>query len=186
MTSEAAILVRLQRRIADLERRVENGVRHGTVEEVDTSDTKAPRVRLRIGGTEERPQLSPWLPYSQFAGAFKMHTPPVKGQTLTVLSPGGDFRQGFAIPLSFSEENPSPSDKPDQHVMAFGNVTITITADGLSFVVGGSRIDVTEAGVVIDGETISTTGTRLEHNGRNVGATHRHPVVGTETMDPNE
>lgn len=113
-------MIRLERRIAELERRLENTVRHGVVKEVNLKDKKKPRVRLVIGqGKDGTDMLSPWIAYRQFAGDHKHHAPPTKGMTMTIISPAGDSRQGFAIPLTFSENNPSPSDKPDEHVITY-------------------------------------------------------------------
>ena len=58
-------IVELAARIAELERRFSGMMRHGTVEELDTSKH---RVRLKFGtDVEGKPFLSPWIPYAQMA-----------------------------------------------------------------------------------------------------------------------
>ena len=127
-------LAELVVRIAELERRFANMMRHGTVEEVDA---KKQRLRIRLGeGDDGAPFIGPWVPYAQIAGDLKLHTPPSKGQQMTMLNPTGDFRQAVAIPLTWSDRNQSPSEKPDEHVLSFGSVQITLKENELEFKVG--------------------------------------------------
>lgn len=195
----ASVLARMARRIAQLERRLENTVRHGVVREVDT---ERQRMRLAVGvdagGAE---QLSPWIPYGQHAGDYKHHAPPTEGMSFTMFAPGGDWRQAVAIPLTWSDANPSPSKKGDEHVETFGDLSITrrkdemILAvgatkvhfrpggtDALTVEVGSTRIHLTQDGISADAETFVHRGERVEHDGRNIGKQHRHSdvMVGTE------
>ena len=66
--------------------------------------------------------LSPWVPYAQFSGALRVHTPPTVGQQFTAMSPTGDFQQAVAVPLTHSTANPSPSTAAEQNVLSFGDV----------------------------------------------------------------
>ncbi|RWX72588.1 phage baseplate assembly protein V [Mesorhizobium sp. M2A.F.Ca.ET.039.01.1.1] len=141
----------LAARVAELERRANNMMRHGTVAEVDPAKAT---VRLRIGGTDEKPFLSPPIPYGQIAGAMKVHTPPSVGQQMTLLSPTGDFRQAVAMPLTWSDQNASPSQAGDQHVLKFGSCTITIKGDEVhvevpkvTLICGGSSFELTGGGL---------------------------------------
>jgi phage baseplate assembly protein V len=127
-------LAELVVRIAELERRFANMMRHGTVEQVDA---KKQRLRIRLGeGDDGAPFIGPWVPYAQLAGDLKLHTPPSKGQQMTMLNPTGDFRQAVAIPLTWSDRNQSPSEKPDEHVLTFGSVRVTLKESELEFKVG--------------------------------------------------
>jgi len=127
-------LAELVVRIAELERRFANMMRHGTVEQVDA---KKQRLRIRLGeGDDGAPFIGPWVPYAQIAGDLKLHTPPSKGQQMTMLNPTGDFRQAVAIPLTWSDRNQSPSEKPDEHVLTFGSVRVTLKESELEFKVG--------------------------------------------------
>jgi phage baseplate assembly protein V len=135
----------LLRDVADLKRRLDTTVRHGTVTDVDA---KKQRVRLSIGGTEDKPHKSPWVPYGQIAGALKVHTPPSVGQQMTLFAPTGDFRQSVALPFTWSDDNKSPSDKPDEHVLTFENVTVTIKKDSLKVTVGDASIEITKDSIL--------------------------------------
>lgn len=109
--------------IDDLKQRLANTVRHGTVHP-GSVDPKAGTVRLRIGGTDDKPLLSPPVRYAQQAGALKIHTPPSDWQQMTLFSPGGNSRLGVAMPFGWSNENKSPSEKGDEHVVTLGDLLI--------------------------------------------------------------
>lgn len=188
-------LVEVAARVADLERRFSGMMRHGTVAEVDPEQQ---RVRLDFGpahGAEGR-FLSPWVPYAQFSGALKVHTPPTVGQQLTAMSPTGDFQQAVAIPLTHSSQNPSPSGAGDQNVVTYGNVTMTLADDlvqaevgGLTFKLTGSAAEVSVGGVTfkVSGAGVEITGGMVKHNGTNIGDTHTHtdtPGLGAGTTSP--
>ena len=177
-------LVELASRVAELERRFAGVMRHGTVAQVDAEKQA---VRLKLGqDASGAPFLSPWVPYAQIAGALKVHTPPSVGQQFTLMAPAGDWQQAVAVPMTWSDANPSPSQQGDENVVTYGNVTATIK-DGLVKVqVGGTALEITAAhlkvtrgGVAhkIDASGVTTTGGAIEHNGRNVGSTHRHGDV---------
>ncbi len=162
-------LVELASRVADIERRLSGAVRHGRVAKVDT---KKQRMRLDLGpahGTDGR-FLSPWVPYAQMAGALKVYTPPAEGQQYTLMSPSGDFRQAVALPLTWSDSNPSPSDDPDENVITYGNVRMTLRDDLVQIQVGGVTFKIT-------GDGIDITGGHVCHDGHNIGSTHKHIEV---------
>lgn len=178
-------LIDLAARVADLERRAAGMMRHGRVAEIDPSRQ---RMRLDFGpahGTGGR-FLSPWVPYAQVAGDLKIHTPPSEGQQFTVISPGGDFQQAVAVPLTWSDDNPAPSQAGDENVLTYGNISATLKDDLVEVTVGGAvlrlssgqieiavgdvRIKVADANVQISGGTVT-------HDGRDIGATHIHGGV---------
>lgn len=162
-------LVELAARIAELERRFSGMMRHGTVAEVDTNTQ---RIRLDFGpahGISGR-FLSPWIPYAQFSGALRVHTPPTVGQQFTAMSPNGDFQQAVAVPLTHSNANPSPSTAADQNVVRFGDVTLTLAEDHLEVSVGEVRFKV-------DGTNVEITGGEVRHNSKNIGDSHIHSGV---------
>jgi len=109
--------------VTELQRRFENSQRPGVVHEVDPAKQ---RVRLLLGGTEASPFLSPWVPYSQVAGELKVHSPPSKGQQMIFVCPDGDFRRGYAVPFTWSNQNPSPSSRGDEHVTTYGKSKQTV------------------------------------------------------------
>jgi len=161
-------IVELAARIAELERRFSGMMRHGTVEEVDASRH---RVRLKFGTDDEaKPFLSPWIPYAQAAGALKVHVPPSVGQQFTLMAPAGDWQQAVAVPFTWSNQNPSPSESGEENVLTFGNVRVTLK-DG--------RLEVSAAGVTLEltGNGLAITGGEVRHEGKNIGATHTHGGV---------
>lgn len=118
-------------------------------------DAKAGKARIRLGGTDEEPFLSPWVRYAQVMGALKVHTPPSIGQQMDLHSDNGDFEMGTLHPRTQSEANPSPSEKGDEHVVTFGPWTITLKGDELS--IKGPKI-VLEC----DGTSFELTGSGLK------------------------
>lgn len=155
-------------RVAELERRVFGMMRHGTVAQVDAAQGL---VRLKLGeSTAGGDFLGPWVPYSQLAGGVKAHVPPTVGQQMTIMSPSGDLRQAVAVPLTWSDQNASPSSAGDENVVTFGDVAMTLKADSLRIAVGGVTM-------VISGDGVTITGGRVEHNGKNIGSSHIHGGV---------
>lgn len=135
-------IVELVARVTDLERRVSGVMRHGTVDQVDPA---LQRMRIDFGpshGGQGR-FLSPWVPYTQFSGALRVHTPPTVGQQFTVMSPTGDFQQAVAVPLTHHASNPSPSTAGDENVITYGNVRMTLADNLVRIVVGGSTLEIT-------------------------------------------
>ena len=167
MSGVEHIIARLAGRVAELEWRVENMQRHGTVAEVDAETS---RVRLIIGGTEDEPMLSPWVRPAQMAGALKVHALPSVGQTMTLFSPSGEMAAGVAVPFTWSNDNPSPSDSAEANVITFGSLRIEVTEGGLKVTAGATVLDVTVEGVAIEGDD-------LTHNGVFIGDIHRHTEV---------
>lgn len=157
-------LTELAMRVADLERRAAGSFLHGPVAEVDTA-TK--RVRLDLGESSDGGRfLSPWVAYSQWAGALNIHTPPTVGQQFTMLSPGGDFQQAVAIPLAHSDLFPSPSpDADDENVGTYGNVRIEIRDEQTILTVGDeATVDVTTDTITVkhSGSTVEVTADRIQ------------------------
>ena len=171
-------IVELAARIAELERRFSGMMRHGTVEEVDQSKH---RIRLKLGtDVEGKPFLSPWIPYAQFAGALKVHVPPAIGQQFTLMAPAGDWQQSVAVPFTWSNQNPAPSESGEENVLTFGDIRVTMK-DG--------RLEISAAGVTLEltGNGLAITGGDVRHDGKNIGATHTHGgvILGTaETEAP--
>lgn len=161
-------LVEVAARVADLERRMSGFARHGTVSEIDTAKA---RVRLNLGeSTGGGEFLSPWVPYAQVAGALRAHIPPTVGQQFTLLAPSGDWAQAVALPMTWSNDNPSPSEAADENVITFGDVTITLASGGIKVAAGGVSLELTGGGLAL-------TGGEVTHDGKNIGRTHKHDGV---------
>lgn len=105
---------------ADHARRIENIIRHGTVEDIDygTAGKSHPRIRVRSGGI-----LSDWLPYSAGrAGTTRSWSPPTKGEQVTLLSPSGDISSATVIAGGlYQDAHRSPSHSPDEHVTEYAD-----------------------------------------------------------------
>lgn len=172
-------LAKLAARLAEIERRVYGQIRHGTVHSVDPA---AGTMRLKLGAaTGGGDFLSPDIPYAQHAGALKAHVPPSVGQQMTILAPSGDWRAAVAVPMTWSDQNQSPSGAPDENVITFGSVHIVLKDDSLTAAIGGVTFKVSAQGVEI-------TGGHVRHDGKDIGATHRHGGVdrgGADTDPPN-
>ena len=167
-------IVELAARIAELERRFSGMMRHGTVAEVEPSKH---RVRLKFGtDVEGKPFLSPWIPYAQMAGALKVHMPPSVGQQFTLMAPAGDWQQAVAVPFTWSNQNPAPSESGEENVLTFGDVRITLK-DGF--------VEISAAGVTlgISGDGLAITGGEVRHDGKNIGSTHTHGGVTLGTAE---
>jgi phage baseplate assembly protein V len=115
MIEEHAMLLH---RVAEMERRQDNQVRHGKVTDIDAEKQLA---RIEIGERDGTPLKSAWVPYAQVAGGYKAHTPPTVGQQMTLFAPNGEVRQAVLLPFTWSNDNQSPSDKADEHVDTFGD-----------------------------------------------------------------
>ncbi len=166
-------IIQLAAKVADLQRKLAASHRPGIVSEVDPGQGL---VRLDLGDG----MLSPWIPYVQTAGALRVHSPPSPGQMMAMIAPSGETSQGFATSLAFGGGIASPSSAPDQHVIAFGDVSLTLTEGGIVVSAGGVSFRVSQSGVEITGGSVT-------HNGINIGSTHRHGGVdrgGSSTNGP--
>lgn len=152
MSSLADVLEAILVDLAAIKRRQDGQITQGTVHEVDP---KAGTVRIKSGeDADGNPFLTPPIPYAQFMGALKVHTPPSKGQQMTVLNVAGDFSQGLAVPMTQSDANKSPSEKGDENVATFGGFKaelrgdeLIITVPKLKIVCGGTTFELTSGGL---------------------------------------
>lgn len=97
-------------------RRLDNVARMGTIEEVRT--TKPARCRVRCGDI-----LTGWLPWVAGRAAGQngaIWWPPVKGEQVLMLAPGGDLSNAMVMPGAFSDKNPQASENPDIFRMDLG------------------------------------------------------------------
>lgn len=134
------VLIELMERVARLEQRLASVAVHGPVHEVDT---KRQMARVRLGGSEQEPYLSPWVPYGQQAGKLKIHTPPTKGQNMTAFSPTGDPSQAVLLPFTWNNQFKTPSDKQDENVVTYGGWRLTLDDNQLVATKGGTTLRLT-------------------------------------------
>ena len=91
--------------IAELNRRLDNLLRLGTIAEVDHPAT---RVRVKSGDI-----LTDWLPWiERRAGTTLDWDPPTIGEQVLILAPTGELSTALVLTGINSDFHPSPSDKP--------------------------------------------------------------------------
>jgi phage baseplate assembly protein V len=95
-------------------RRILNVVRKGTV--IDVSHSSAPPT-CRVSTGDLQTTWLPWMAFS--AGKTVEWHPPTPGEQILVLSPSGDPAQGVVLRGLYSENSPTPSQKPNEHVRVY-------------------------------------------------------------------
>ena len=185
MANLDALIGRLVDRIAALETRFAQKAMVGPVAERDHKKG----VRLRLGGTDDKPFLSPWIQPSDMNGTFKSRYLPAKGEQMFVLSPMGDLSQGMAVPYTHSKQNPNPAadenetvffQSPDNKVrMSFKDgklvvkndkTTTTWDKDGVTHEHDGKKLTINKDGSKFEGG-------KVQHDAKNIGKDHKHTGV---------
>lgn len=130
-------------------RRINNVVRIGTVEEVRVA--KPARCRVRLGDL-----LTDWLPWLTLraGGPAKgsLWWPPVKGEQVIVLAPGGDLAQAVALPAAYSDHMEQPSETADIMHMRWSNdayMEYQPRPSRLRIQVGSSYIDIMPEHIIL-------------------------------------
>ncbi|HEX5935819.1 MAG TPA: baseplate assembly protein [Pseudorhizobium sp.] len=121
-----------------------NSLKVGPVEVIDAQKG----YRLRLGGTDDNPFLSPWYPHPETG---KTSIPLKRGQIVGVVNPSGDPRQGLMFRGGYSDANPSPNDDMEANVFADAGVRITVK-DGVAYVSAVSKVVVEAPVVELGGE----------------------------------
>ncbi|MBP1852121.1 baseplate assembly protein [Rhizobium halophytocola] len=142
---------------------VGNSLKVGPVEQID----KDKGYRLRLGGTDEDPYLSPWYPHPETG---KTSVPLNKGQIVGVINPSGDPRQGLVFRGGYSDEHSSPNADMAANVFKDAGVTVTVADGALKIEAGGVSL-------TVSGDGLSISGGHVTHDGKNIGATHIHGGV---------
>lgn len=173
------LVVELVRKVNELERRQSQASRRGTVHGVRNGGNE---VRIKLGEDEDgEPVLTPWLPVSGGNGGTKTRHAYTAGEHVMLSNPSGDWEGAEVRPSNFHQGGQSPSSTEGEHVIHDGggvrvavlNGKLTVTAGGVTQTWSSSGVD--------------TTGGKLTHNQRNIGADHKHGGVesgGGETGEP--
>ncbi len=104
-------------RLVELERRLANVLRIGTVEQLDEA---AARVRIRIGEL-----LTDWLPwFTSRAGPDVDWWAPEVGEQVMVFSPSGELGQGVVQPAIYQTAHPAPAASKDKRRIQFQDGTV--------------------------------------------------------------
>ena len=97
--------------LAELNRKIENMVRHGVVE-----DVKPSLCTVRLSET----LVTDWLQYQVPAsGGVSVHRMPSRGEACTVLSPSGNLEAGRVVFGFASNQYPEPSQAANETVVLF-------------------------------------------------------------------
>lgn len=162
----AKVLASALKRIAELERRIENVIRMGPIDWVDPKEGEARILTGKKGGKDQK---GPKVRYAQQVGkkGGSIHMPPVKGATGLQLAPGGEMDQAFIIPFSRNDDNPSPRDD-DGNAYTFGdNVRIDVDDGSIVITVAGVKWTLTASG-------LEQLGGDVKHDGKSIGKDHKH------------
>ncbi len=147
--------------LAEIDRKLANIVRVGTVEQ---ADYETQRVRVRSGDL-----LTGWIPWlTRRAGKDRDWWAPDIGEQVMVLSPSGDPGQGIAIAAIYQDAFPAPANSPDirrtvyedgsevthdraTHHMDIRCVgTLTVQAIGTIHVISASQVTVTAPKIALN------------------------------------
>jgi phage baseplate assembly protein V len=100
--------------LSEITRRLYNLIRPGTIAQADHA---AGKVRCQIGSI-----LTTWLPWlTHRAGPDSTWHAPEIGEQVLILSPGGDFSQGFVLPAIYQNDHPQPETDPDLSKLVFSD-----------------------------------------------------------------
>jgi phage baseplate assembly protein V len=193
-------------RIGELERRLANVTRAGTILEADYAKA---RVRVKLGKN-----TTAWLPWvSSRAGGDKTWHAPEVGEQVLVLSPAGDLCAGFVIGGVYKQDRPANADAATVSrttyadgavveydraahayaisipaggkatVKAGASSTLEVAADAIRLTVGGTQLVLSASGIQITSATglningaVTQTGGPLTSNGIAL-STHTHGGV---------
>lgn len=170
--------------LAETLRLLHNLIRIGTIEEIDREKA---RCRVRIGDL-----LTGWVPWvSSRAGTTVDWDPPVAGEQVVLLSPGGELTAGVALTGVYTRHHPAPSRKASKYMRVFPdgahieydheNSHLLATLPGSAEVTALDGVTI-NADTVINGNATITgdatfIGSAVTHNGKNIGADHMHSGV---------
>ena len=141
--------------IGELQRRLANILRVGTISEIDL--TKA-RVKVAFQGV-----TTAWLPWATGrAGAVKDWSPPSVGEQVCILSPSGELGAGFVIAGGInSDAHASPDSRANVY-------RLDMPSGGAYEVnVGGAKIlaDNGKVQLIVGGGTFQISGGKVTFNG---------------------
>jgi len=131
-------IAQLERYVAELvrgreevDRRVNNMMRPGRITEVDPAQGL---VKVAYSQDEEGTDVtSPWIPWTERAGAIKTWSPPSVGEQVNMFSPSGDIStHSWIMHGGFSDANQQPHDKGAEHKMTIGGASILVTGDKIT------------------------------------------------------
>ena len=167
--------------ISDMKRQVRNRKRTGKVVAVDH---KKGLARVEISRPDNKPFISPWVPWKEVAsGGIKSHIPPTIGEQVDLVSESGDLTDAVIDMSTPSNENPRPHEGPEAVItkgesrFVIGDDSVAIEAPLINLSARETKI---AGNLVVEGDSIT-------HNGTNIGDSHVHGGVergGSNTSTP--
>jgi phage baseplate assembly protein V len=141
--------------ITELDRRVSNLIRFGTIAEADYALAK---VRVRCGDI-----LTGWLPWlTPRAGGNKTWDAPETGEQVVILSPSGELNQGLVFGSLFQALMPAPVATPEKHHTVYIDGAVLEydrNAHHLSAILpAGATVQLTSSGGITINGNITLTG----------------------------
>ena len=131
----------------DQDRRLHSLIRVGTVLEVDPETAKA-RVTF---GVETK---SAWIPWTGRAGVIDEWSPPVEGEQVLVVAPGGDTAQGLIVSSTPSNTYGKKSQDGEEYRITIGGSFFSMTSDRILLSSNGSTLEMDAAGIRLNGARI--------------------------------
>lgn len=157
------VIVGMALDVAMLKTAFGNAIKAGPVAEVD----KAKGYRIRLGGSDEKPFLSPWYPHPETG---KTSVPLKVGQVVGIINPSGDPRKGFLLRGGYSADHASPNEDMAANVFSDAGVTVKVANGALTIAAGGVTVEISGAGLTVNGGEV-------RHNDKDIGESHRHGGV---------
>ena len=139
----------LLQQLGELQRRLDNLLRFGTVTELDH---KAARARVQCAGN-----LTAWLRW--FAPAAGQDDtewrPPSLGEQVMILSPSGELRAGVILSGLYSDQAPANGDAAGLFRRTFANGDVLEYQNGNAVVQVSGSLNATAASVDLQADSIS-------------------------------
>jgi phage baseplate assembly protein gpV len=152
----------LYRRVAELERRIQNQKRTGKVLKVDPA--KGIQVELDVDPVTGQRDSTDWIPWQeQSMGGTKSHFPPSVGEQVDISSETGDghdWRATFSTP---SDDNKRPFDTLDRNGWVREKSSITWGDDWIEFKVAAAYVRITPDKITAHADTIEAQAAKLFH-----------------------
>ncbi|CAM5398625.1 hypothetical protein AFEL58S_01999 [Afipia felis] len=117
----AKLILELEKRIEQLDRRLNNMVREAKVTEIDAEKGL---VKVEAHGLK-----SGWSPWLTPAGDIMEWNPPTVGERVVFMSPTGEPGQGFLLHGGYSDQFKQPSTDKGERLIKVGDDLISITRD---------------------------------------------------------
>lgn len=159
----------------DMNRRLANVISYGTVDSVDYSDAKKPRVKVKVGR-----RVTGWIPFGQNRSGENSEWDPLDiGEQVMLAAPSGDLVQAAVITTFPQDSMPAPGKDADVSVRKLKDGS-TETRDRknktylfempsggkMTFKVGASVLEMTNEGVTLTTPVFKTDAPESEFTGK--------------------